>query len=138
MNVTVQMNVKRTRRKCGESDQSLYVWPIRTEEDYKHAQTWVDQRILRNDLSECEQAAMDILMTLMEAFEHEMIDFNDVLPIDTLKFLMEEHGMNASDLGRLLGQRTLGSAILNGRRELSKRHIQILSKHFGLPADAFF
>ena len=38
--------------------------------------------------------------------------------------------MTASDLGRLLGNRTLGAAILAGRRNLSKAHIKKLAEHF--------
>jgi antitoxin component HigA of HigAB toxin-antitoxin module len=45
--------------------------------------------------------------------------------------------MNASDLGRLLGQRELGPKILNGARSLSKRHIRKLSEYFGVTADTF-
>lgn len=47
-----------------------------------------------------------------------------------LRFLLESHGMSASDLGRLLGDRALGTRILNGKRELSKAHIKTLAAHF--------
>lgn len=40
--------------------------------------------------------------------------------------------MNESDLGRLLGDRSLGHRILNGERELSKVHIRTLAAHFSL------
>ena len=50
---------------------------------------------------------------------------------------MEGHDMSASDLGRLLGNRELGPAILRGDRQLSKKHIQILSKHFAVSSDLF-
>jgi len=40
-------------------------------------------------------------------------------------------------LGRLLGNRSLGSLILNGRRQLSKAHIEKLSEHFGLSPAVF-
>lgn len=46
--------------------------------------------------------------------------------------------MNASDLGRLLGNRQTGHAILSGQRPLSKRHISILSERFRLSPEAFF
>jgi antitoxin component HigA of HigAB toxin-antitoxin module len=45
---------------------------------------------------------------------------------------MDEHGMNESDLGRLLGDRSLGHRILSGERELSKVHIRVLAEHFSL------
>ncbi len=40
--------------------------------------------------------------------------------------------MNVSDLGRLLGDRSLGPKILNGDRALSKAHIKLLAKHFNV------
>jgi len=54
-----------------------------------------------------------------------------------LKYLLDEAGMNASDLGRLLGSRGMGSNILTGKRELSKAHIRKLSEHFKVRADYF-
>lgn len=61
----------------------------------------------------------------------------DLGPLDILRHLMAEHEMNASDLGRLLNERSLGPKILNGTRELSKAHIRKLAQHFGVPADLF-
>ena len=58
-------------------------------------------------------------------------------PVELLRSLMTEHGMSESDLGRLLGDRSLGHRILRGQRELSKAHIRILSEHFSLDAAAF-
>ncbi len=45
-------------------------------------------------------------------------------------FMMKDRAMTASDVGRLLGDRSLGPKILNGDRALSKAHIKILAKHF--------
>jgi antitoxin component HigA of HigAB toxin-antitoxin module len=61
----------------------------------------------------------------------------EVTVIEVLRFLMEGHDMSASDLGRLLGNRELGAAILRGDRSLSKAHIQTLSRHFAVSTDLF-
>ena len=58
-------------------------------------------------------------------------------PLVALKALLAEHGMTASDLGRLLGNRTLGAAILAGRRSLSKAHIKQLADHFKVEPGLF-
>jgi HTH-type transcriptional regulator/antitoxin HigA len=58
-------------------------------------------------------------------------------PISVLRFLIDEHGMSASDLGRLLGNRSLGTNILTGKRELSKAHIRTLADRFGVKAGLF-
>lgn len=58
-------------------------------------------------------------------------------PVGNLKFLIEQHNMSSSDLGRLLGNRSLGSLILNGHRALSKEHIRKLSEHFNVNPSVF-
>ena len=69
--------------------------------------------------------------------EHHAIDISDLDPMETLKFLLEENGMNANDLGEILGQRQLGSKILRGERNLSKTHIVSLSRHFRVSPAVF-
>ena len=49
-----------------------------------------------------------------------------------IRSLLKERGMSASDLGRLLGDRSLGHRVLTGERELSKAHIRVLADHFSL------
>jgi HTH-type transcriptional regulator / antitoxin HigA len=82
---------------------------------------------------------LDTLSTLSAAYEnaHHSIDVSQLGPLETLKFLLKEHGLNASDLGRILGQRQLGSAILRGDRQLSKSHVRKLAAHFGVSPGAF-
>lgn len=117
----------------------LDVWPIRNGKDYDLAIEAIEKLVLRDDLSETEEAQLDILTALVEAYdkEHHSIDPSRATPINLLRSLMEDHAMSASDLGRLLGSRSLGSLILNGRRQLSKAHIKKLSEHFGLSPAAF-
>lgn len=58
-------------------------------------------------------------------------------PQQRLKYLVEQAGLSASDLGRLLGNRGMGSLILTGKRGLSKTHIVKLAAHFKVRADYF-
>ena len=58
-------------------------------------------------------------------------------PRERLRALVEMADMIASDLGRLLGNRGLGSSLLKGTRALSKTHIRKLCEHFHLSADYF-
>ena len=82
---------------------------------------------------------LETLSLLIENYEdtHHAIDLSKLDPIGTLRFLMDQHDMNASDLGRLLGNRQIGSAILRSKRQLSKTHIQKLCEHFAVSADVF-
>ena len=58
-------------------------------------------------------------------------------PHQRLKYLVKEAGLSASDLGRLLGNRGMGSVLLTGKRGLSKAHIRKLADHFKVRADYF-
>ncbi|MBI1371209.1 MAG: hypothetical protein GC159_00380 [Phycisphaera sp.] len=69
--------------------------------------------------------------------KHHVDAFEKMTPVDALAFLMEENGMNRSDLGELLGNRSLGSKILRGERELSKAHIKVLADRFRVEPSLF-
>ena len=58
-------------------------------------------------------------------------------PLQRLQYLVKEAGLSAPDLGRLLGNRTMGSLYLSGRRGLSKANIRKLADHFKVRADYF-
>jgi HTH-type transcriptional regulator/antitoxin HigA len=77
---------------------------------------------------------LDTVTILVERYEEET---EGAVPqgmdrLAVLRYLMEDRGMSASDLGRLLGDRSLGSKILSGDRALSKSHIKILAQHFNV------
>ena len=86
-----------------------------------------------------QQQYLDTLSTLVEVYEaaHHAIDTSDISPIEILQSMMDEHGMTASDLGRLLGDRAVGSKIIRGQRQLSKTHIKILAGHFKVSPNLF-
>jgi antitoxin component HigA of HigAB toxin-antitoxin module len=65
------------------------------------------------------------------------IDTSKLTPAEMLRYLMQGRAMSASDLGRLLGERSLGAAVLRGDRELSKAHIRTLSGHFRVSPAVF-
>jgi HTH-type transcriptional regulator/antitoxin HigA len=91
------------------------------------------------ELSDGQGEYLDTLAILIEAYEREHlpIDTSNVTPVGVLRHMMEAHGMTASDLGRLLGERSLGPKVLNGQRELSKAHVRKLADHFKVAADLF-
>lgn len=92
-----------------------------------------------HDLNADQKDYLEALSTFVETYEdkHYPIDDSHITPLDALKFLLEEHGMNGSDLGWLLGTRTLGPAILRGERQLSKAHIKKLAEYFKVEPGLF-
>lgn len=84
-----------------------------------------------------QEAYLEVLVMLIEAYERDRYVISTATPLDVLKSLLDDHGMTASDLGRLFGDRTYGPKILKGQRQLSKANMITLGKRFGVPAGIF-
>ena len=112
--------------------------PIHDDVDLANATEIID-RLAGFDLNEDQEDYLEAISTFVEAYEAERFEIDDsrISPLDALKALLAEHEMTASDLGRLLGNRTLGAAILAGRRGLSNTHIRILAEHFKVEPGLF-
>ncbi len=113
------------------------LYPIHTGKDYTRALESAD-RLIGRKLTSLQSRYVESLTLLIEEYEsaHYAID-ESWTPLEALKFLIAENDMNASDLGKILGDRSLGSTILNGRRSLSKNHIRILAQHFSVSPALF-
>lgn len=121
---------------------SATIWPLRTEADYARAAQVVDRLALEPEgsLSRADQDRLEIFTDLIAAYEDRhghRVDTASVKPLDMVQFYMEQRGMTPSDLGRVLGDRSLGGKILRGERQLSKTHIRKLAAFFHCSTDAF-
>ena len=112
---------------------------IRDDIDLENVTEIIDRLAVLDHPTKDQADYLETLATLVAAYEnaHHSIDVSRISPLETLKFLLQERGLNASDLGRILGQRQLGSAILRGDRQLSKTHIAKLAAHFGVSPGVF-
>lgn len=107
--------------------------PLHDDVDYRNALVVLDA-MAGFKMNADQQDYFDAIATFIEKYEaeHHAIDDAKMTPVELIRSLIAEHGMSESDLGRLLGDRSLGHRILTGERELSKAHIRVLAKHFGL------
>jgi HTH-type transcriptional regulator / antitoxin HigA len=105
---------------------------IRDNVDYDNVAEIVDRLAVMDHRTDGQEEYLETLSQLIEAYdnEHHPIDVSGIKGIKALKLLMDGHEMTASGLGRLLGNRALGSKILRGERELSKTHLRILADKF--------
>lgn len=89
-------------------------------------------------LSPGEQDYLDALTVLIEDYQRRhTAEPIDVTPLAMLKHLMDEHSMNITDLGRVIGSQSNASLILSGQRSISKRVMRLLSEHFGVSPAVF-
>jgi HTH-type transcriptional regulator/antitoxin HigA len=137
-NTAIQNDFRRLPKTYGALVAMLPPRPLHDDVDLANASEMID-RLAGFDLNADQEDYLEALSTFVEAYEAERFPIDDsrISPLDALKTLLGEHGMNASDLGRLLGNRTLGAAILAGRRNLSKAHIKKLAEHFKVEPGLF-
>jgi HTH-type transcriptional regulator/antitoxin HigA len=108
--------------------------PIRTKKDYEAALAEVE-RLWGAKLGTPDGDRLDVLATLIDAYEntHEPIDPPD--PIEAIKFRMEQQGLTRKDLEPMIGTRTRVAEVLNRKRNLSIGMIRRLHKELGIQAE---
>ncbi len=110
------------------------VKPIRSEADYEVALAEVE-RLWGAKSGTPRGDRLDVLATLIDAWEseHHPMDLPD--PIEAIKFRMEQQNLTRKDLEGILGTRTRVAEVLNRRRGLSINMIRRLHEKLGIPAD---
>lgn len=108
--------------------------PIKTDADYQAALKEIDTLMLA-EADTPEGDKLDILATLVEAWEraHYPMDFPD--PIEAIKFRMDQQGLTVDDLVPVIGRRNRVYEILNRKRPLTLRMIEGLHETFAIPAE---
>ena len=108
--------------------------PIKTEADHKAALIEIE-RLWGAKEGTPEGDHLDILATLIEAYEeaHFPIDFPD--PVEAIKFRLEQQGEDKKALVGVIGNRTRVYEILRRDRPLSLAMIRRLNAKFHIPAE---
>lgn len=108
--------------------------PIRNDADHEAAMEEV-ARLWGAKSGTPEGDRLDILVTLIDAYEakHHAMDAPD--PVDAIKFRMEQQGMTQRDLEGVIGTRTRIAEVLNRKRGLSINLIRRLHDRLGIPAE---
>lgn len=116
----------------------VIVTPIRTEQDYQEAVKRLDTLLDMNpDPGSDLDDELEVLTTLVQAYEqvHYPIELPD--PIDAIKQIMEENGWKNKDLEVFIGPKSRVSEILNRKRYFTLQQIHLLHKNLGLPLEVF-
>jgi HTH-type transcriptional regulator / antitoxin HigA len=108
--------------------------PIKTEADHKAALNEIE-RLWAAEEDTPEGDRLDILATLVEAYEeaHFPMDMPD--PIEAIKFRLEQQGEDQKALIGIIGNRTRVYEVLRGDRALSLAMIRRLHQRFQIPAE---
>ena len=108
--------------------------PIKTESDYQNALTEIE-RLFEIEPNSPELDRLDILTTLVSAYEqqHHPIDAPDA--ISAIEYYLEARGLSERDLAASIGDTEQVRAILNRQQPLNLDAIRRLNQDFGIPAE---
>ncbi|MBK7492573.1 MAG: transcriptional regulator [Nitrosomonas sp.] len=109
--------------------------PIKTDADYRAALKEVES-LMTAKPNTPEGEKLDIMVTLIEAYErkHFPLDLPD--PVEAIKFEMEQKGLTVKDLEPMIGKSNRVYEVLNRKRVLTLRMIQKLHQELGIPAES--
>lgn len=112
----------------------MRIRPIRSEADYDEALRRVEA--LWGSTSETPEGdELDVLVSLIEAYEREHYPIDLPTPIEAIKFRLEQQGKDYRSLIGVIGQRTRVYEVMRGARPLSLNMIRKLHSKLGIPAE---
>ncbi|MBN2895180.1 MAG: DNA-binding protein [Campylobacterales bacterium] len=113
----------------------MNIVPIRTQEDYDTALARIDQ-LMDAQYGTPQGDELDILVTLVEAYETKHYPMPVCDPVEAIKFRMEQMGLEPKDLTPIIGSRSKVSEILNYKRSLSLAMIRNLHAQLHVPYES--
>ena len=108
--------------------------PIRSEKDHEAALAEVE-RLWGAKSGTPRGDRLDVLATLIEAYEDKHFPMDPPDPVEAIKFRMEQQALTRKDLGEMIGTRTRVAEVLARKRGLSIAMIRRLHAKLGIPAE---
>ena len=111
------------------------ITPIKTKRDHRRALKEIEG-LMDAKRGTPEGDRLDVLVTLVEAWEanHYPIGLPD--PVAAIKYHMEQKGLQPRDLVPYIGSRNRVYEVLNGKRPLTLRMVWRLHRGLGIPAES--
>ena len=112
----------------------MNIKPIRTKRDYDAALKTVES-LMNARAGTAEGDHLDVLVTLIQAYEAKHFPMMPPDPVEAIKFIMEQRELTVQDLVPVFGRANRVYEVLNRRRPLSLAMIRKLHHDFGIPAE---
>jgi HTH-type transcriptional regulator/antitoxin HigA len=113
----------------------MTIKPIRTDEDLQAAFRRLEI-IFQAEDGTPEADEMEILVTLIEAYENKHYPIAPPDPIEAIKFRMEQQGLTPRDLEAYIGGSGRVSEVLNRKRPLSLKMVKRLHEGLRIPYES--
>lgn len=112
----------------------LKLHPIRTEADYRAALDKIE-RLFDAEPNTPECDLLEVLTTLVEAYEQQHHPIVAPEPIDAILYYLESRGLSVNDLEPIIGSLGQVTDILNRQQPLTLEMIRRLHSSLGIPAE---
>jgi HTH-type transcriptional regulator/antitoxin HigA len=111
----------------------MKIKPIRTKADYERALREIE-RMWGAKEGTPQGNQLDVLATLVEAYERKHFPIDPPDPIEAIKFRLEQQGLDPRALIGVIGGRGRVHEVMHDQRALSLTMIRRLHERFGIPA----
>ena len=110
--------------------------PIHTKADYRATLKEISSLMESDpDLGTPQGDRLDILTTLVQAYEARHFPVTAPDPVEAIKFRMAQSGLSVKDLEPIIGKSNRVYEVLNRKRPLTLAMIRRLHQHLGIPAE---
>ena len=113
----------------------MEIRPIKTEADYEATLKEIEG-LMSAGADSPQGDRLDVLATLVEAYEREHYPIGFPDPIEAIKFRMEQQGLSVEDLVPVIGRKNRVYEVLARKRPLTLRMIEGLHETFSIPAES--
>lgn len=110
---------------------------IESDEEFDRMVERLEELDFKKDATAEEEALAELLAKLIEAYDDEHYSFPPSPPHEMVQFIMEQRGLRQADLVPVIGSRAQVSALVNGKRGISKAQAKRLAEFFRTSADLF-
>ena len=109
---------------------------LKNDTEYEAAITEIEQ-LLDEQVEPASEGydRLEFLSVLVEHYEEDQYPMGTVTPQQAVTFMLEQKGLERSNLDEVMGGKSRVSDFLNGKRDLSKSQIEGLRRMLGIPAD---
>lgn len=109
---------------------------LKNEAEYEAAIAEIG-RLLDEDVEPGNEGydRLEFLSVLVEHYEEDQYPMGSVTPQQAVAFMLDQKGLDRSDLDGVMGGKSRVSEFFNAKRELSKAQVEGLRRMLGIPAD---
>ena len=115
----------------------MNIKPIKNDKNYTDALSKIES-LMSAKPNTPQMDELEVLATLVEAYEEQFYKIDAPDPIEAIKFRMEQESLKQKDLIEIIGSKSRVSEVLNRKRKLTIDMIRNLHSQLKIPIESLF